>query len=162
MQQATPKSQYCVNTWNWTFNPPSLGWVVFDYLFACVFRSLWFGVKQSKSVLSSVLSLLATFSSITILSLSLWEKMQHFTGSPYERCALPLAWKLPVGGEISNHIRILCQLHFFLPKDPFEFYWLKWISNRGSVLRCKKEHLGPLNFNFVTLLIMLIGSCFHF
>ena len=100
--------------------------------------------SQSKSVLSSVLSLLATFSSITILSLSLWEKMQHFTGSPYERCALPLAWKLPVGEKFQTYwFYVSC---IFLPKDPFEFYWLKWISNRGFSAQVQKNASGTSEF----------------
>lgn len=94
---------------NWTFNPPSLWWVVSVYLFACVFRSLWFWVKQSKSVLSSVLSLLATFSSITI-SLIVGKNAAFHRFTLWKVCPAS-SLKTASGGEISN-ILILCQLHF--------------------------------------------------
>lgn len=86
--------------------------------------------------------------------------MQHFTGSLYDWNALLLVQKLPL--EETFKLIDYMSVAFSPYKIHLNFIGSSGFKMGSSVLRCKGMHLGTLNFDFVTLLSMLIGSCVPF
>lgn len=140
-------------------SPPILWWVV---LFLCSFFQIPLGFGEIQQGCPALgFYLLVTFPSLIICSLSLEgikcsiSQTHLMTGMPClqsKNCRLKRNFK---------HIDSM-SVHFSPYKTQLNFIGLNGFQMGSSVLRCKRMHLGTLDFNFVTLLSMLIGSCVHF
>lgn len=138
---------------------PILWWVV---LFLCsfFFRSLWFWWNIAK-VSWAGFYLLVTFPSLIICSLSLEGIKGRIWQTPLMTSMLCLQSKNCQLRRNFKHIDSM-SVAFFPHKTQLNFIGLNGFQMGSSVLRCKRMHLGTLDFNFVMLLSMLISSRVHF